>query len=70
MGAKSILSFVGILSLATRVRGQTKISGTLQCPKPDTHYAIDVGDRAGHSFLIERFKCARLLCIGPAKSPK
>jgi hypothetical protein len=46
-----------LLALAAAARGQTKITGTLSCGKPDTAYSIDVSDRAGHSVSISKFAC-------------
>ncbi len=57
MRTEAIPALAATLLLAPVAAAQTKISGTVQCPKPDTHYVIDVGDRPGHSFLIEQFKC-------------
>ncbi len=50
------LPFV-VLSVVTLATAQTKISGTVQCAKPEQQNAIPVGDRPNHSFLIEQFKC-------------
>lgn len=36
---------------------KNKISGTLQCGKPESQYAIQVGDRPGHSLALGQFKC-------------
>jgi hypothetical protein len=46
-----------LLILAAAASGQTKITGTLSCGKPDTAYSIDVSDRAGHSVSISKFAC-------------
>jgi hypothetical protein len=54
---KSILTFLTVLSLATSARSQTKVSGTAQCAKPDPRYAIEVGDRPNHSFIISHGGC-------------
>jgi hypothetical protein len=36
---------------------QNKISGTLQCGKPESQHAIEVGDRPGHSLALGKSKC-------------
>ncbi len=36
---------------------QNKISGTLQCGKPEAQHAIEVGDRPGHSLALGQSKC-------------
>src|SRR4029077_2856695 len=46
-----------LLILAAEASGQTKITGTLSCGKPDPAYAIEVGDRTGHSVSISKFAC-------------
>jgi hypothetical protein len=37
--------------------GQTKISGTTQCGKPDPEHLVPVGDRPDHSLGVEQTKC-------------
>ncbi len=36
---------------------QTKISGTVQCGKPDPQHMIPVGDRPDHTLGVEQTKC-------------
>lgn len=36
---------------------QTKISGTVQCSKPDQAHSVEIGDRPNHSFQIVQGKC-------------
>lgn len=36
---------------------ENKISGTLQCGKPEPQHAIEVGDRPGHSLALGQSKC-------------
>jgi len=36
---------------------QTKISGTVQCGKPDEVHALAVGDELNHSLTISKGKC-------------
>jgi hypothetical protein len=57
MRLKTLLSFLVVFALAAVASAQTKISGTLQCAKPDQQQAIEVGDRPNHSFLISQTKC-------------
>jgi ABC-type Na+ efflux pump permease subunit len=57
MRLKTLLSFLVVFALAAVASAQTKISGTLQCGKPDQQHAIEVGDRPNHSFTISQFKC-------------
>jgi hypothetical protein len=39
---------------------QTKISGTVQCSKPDEQHALEVGDRPNHSLMIAKGKCLEI----------
>jgi hypothetical protein len=57
MRLKITFTFLTVFALATAASAQTKISGTLQCGKPDQQHAIDVGDRPNHSFVISQTKC-------------
>ncbi len=54
-------SFVTITPLllvaVSAASAQTKISGTVQCGKPDTQQKVDVGDRPNHSFMITQGRC-------------
>ncbi len=43
--------------LAAWSPAQTKISGTVQCAKPDTQQKIDVPDHPNHSLSISQSKC-------------
>ena len=52
-----MFAFLIVFALAAVARAQTKISGTLQCGKPDQQHAIDVGDRPNHSFVISQTTC-------------
>jgi hypothetical protein len=53
-----VFVILGLLfTLAAAASGQTKITGTLSCGKPDAAYSIDVGDRTGHSVSISKFAC-------------
>jgi hypothetical protein len=57
MRLKIFFTLLIVLALAAVASAQTKISGTLQCAKPDQQQAIEVGDRASHSFVISQTKC-------------
>ncbi len=55
-----VMCAVGVVlqSAASGVAGaQTKISGTIQCAKPDPQNTIDVGDRPGHVLMIAKSTC-------------
>ena len=54
---KIVLMFVGLMIVAASAGAQTKITGTIQCAKPDPQNAIPVGDRAGHALVVMKFKC-------------
>jgi hypothetical protein len=57
MRSKFIAAIVVVLSGTTAVLAQTKISGTLQCGKPDEQHVLEVGDRPNHSLMIIKGKC-------------
>lgn len=46
-----------LVALPTLALGQTKISGTAKCAKPDPQYKIEVGDRPNHTYTIDQVKC-------------
>lgn len=52
---------LGVVCCAFLVAGaagaQTKISGTLQCAKPDPNYSIEVGDKPGHTLSLQKDTC-------------
>ena len=48
---------IAVLSLTTLAPAQTKISGTVQCGKPDEVHALAVGDELNHSLTISKGKC-------------
>jgi hypothetical protein len=48
---------MSVLGLAMLAPAQTKISGTVQCGKPDEEHSLDVGDRPNHSLMISKGKC-------------
>ena len=57
MRSKFIPTLVVVLSAATTVLAQTKISGTVKCGKPDEQHALEVGDHPGHSLMVAKGKC-------------
>jgi hypothetical protein len=36
---------------------QTKLTGKAFCSKPETNYSIDVGDRTGHTLMLQKATC-------------
>ena len=42
---------------ATTAAAQTKVSGTIQCGKPDPQHLVAVGDRPDHNLGVEQTKC-------------
>ena len=57
MRFKMTLTGLCVLLLITVASAQTKISGTVQCGKPDTQQKVDVPDRPDHSLSISQAKC-------------
>ncbi|MEK7407732.1 MAG: hypothetical protein AAB225_21865 [Acidobacteriota bacterium] len=57
MYLKTMLTLLMALALCTAGWAQTKISGTMQCGKPDPVYTIPVGDRPDHVFTISKATC-------------
>jgi hypothetical protein len=47
----------GLVSVV-HLPAETKISGTLTCAKPDPEYTLDIGDRAGHVFVLAKSACS------------
>jgi hypothetical protein len=54
---KFALVFAVLILAAASAKAQTKISGTIQCAKPDQQTAIPVNDRPGHVFVVAKAKC-------------
>src|SRR5579862_2462316 len=52
-----VLALVCLVLAAASASAQTKISGTIQCGKPDPQNAIPVGDREGHALVVMKAKC-------------
>lgn len=57
MRCKAISGVVIVLALAAVSVAQTKISGTVNCGKPDQFQKIDIGDKPGHAYAISQSKC-------------
>ena len=57
MKIRFLLSLVLALALASAASAQTKISGTLQCTKPDPVHSLDAGDRDKHSMAVAKIQC-------------
>jgi hypothetical protein len=54
---RSALVMAGLMLVAASAIAQTRITGTIQCAKPDTENAIPVGDGPGHAFVVMKVKC-------------
>jgi hypothetical protein len=54
---KIALAFAGLFLVAASAGAQTKLSGTIQCAKPESQSAIPVDDLAGHAFVVMKVKC-------------
>jgi len=53
-----IVSMVGLgLLVASVVAAQTKVSGKMQCPKPEVVGTVEAGDEAGHRLTLEKNTC-------------
>jgi hypothetical protein len=57
MRFKNVLLLLCAFSLTQLASAQTKISGTIQCGKPDPNYTIPVGDQPEHVYSILKGKC-------------
>lgn len=45
------------LAVSVGASGQTKLSGKLQCGKPEQQLAVPVGDAPGHALMLSHNKC-------------
>ena len=45
------------LCWAAMAAGQTKVSGTAKCDKPEAQHVLEVGDRAGHAVVLVKQSC-------------
>ena len=57
MRFRFLLVFLIIIAFVPSMTGQTKISGTLQCSKPDPVHSIGVGDRPNHALVVSKNSC-------------
>ena len=57
MKGRHLLVVLFTVALALPAAAQTKISGTVNCAKPDASYNIPVPDKPGHVFVIEKAAC-------------
>jgi hypothetical protein len=54
---KMFFAVLALLVMTIQAGAQTKISGKSHCAKPDPNYAIEVGDRPGHSLALNKTAC-------------
>ncbi len=54
---KITLALAAALCSTTLAVGQSKVSGTSHCGKPDPQYTIEVGDRPNHAFRMAKSTC-------------
>jgi len=53
-----IMMAAGLLFLLVSVAGaQMKVTGKMNCPKPDVVGTADAGDRAGHTLTLQKYSC-------------
>ncbi len=52
------LGFAFLALTAAGAGAQTKISGTIQCAKPNSISGVPVNDRPRHDFIVMKAKCA------------
>ena len=57
MNTRTAVVSLATLALAPLVQAQTKVSGTVQCAKPDKEFSIPVEGEAGHAYAISHGKC-------------
>ena len=51
------LALILVALLAVSLAAQTKVSGSIECGKPEKQNSIEVGDRPGHAFNTTQGKC-------------
>ena len=57
MKSKGVLILLAVVCVAATAQAQGKVTGTSSCDKPDVHHAVDIGDRANHSYVLDQVKC-------------
>ena len=68
MSMRTAVVFLAALSVAPLAQAQTKISGTVQCAKPDKEFSIPVEGEAGHAYAISHGTCTWTKPMGIAGS--
>ncbi len=51
------LVVMSVLLLPTVAKAQMKLSGTVQCSKPDPQHTLEVGDHPNHFFTVGQANC-------------
>jgi hypothetical protein len=54
---RTVVVLLAAAGLAPLAQAQTKISGTVQCAKPDKEFSIPVEGEAGHAYAISQGRC-------------
>lgn len=52
-----LIAVLTIAALTFSLAAQTKVSGAIECGKPEKQNSIEVGDRPGHTFSTSQAKC-------------
>jgi hypothetical protein len=54
---KTMAIAIAVPAFAVALSAQTKITGSLQCAKPEVNHAVPVGDQPDHVFVLTQNKC-------------
>ena len=57
MNMRTAVVFLAASALAPLAQAQTKVSGTVQCPKPEKQFSIPVEGEPGHAYAISHGTC-------------
>jgi hypothetical protein len=57
MRLRTIAPFLLMFASTGFAAAQTKISGTVQCAKPEVQQSVPADDQAGHAFSISKVQC-------------
>ena len=57
MSMRTAVVFLAALALAPLAQAQTKISGTVECAKPEKQFSLPVVGEAGHAYAISQGTC-------------
>jgi hypothetical protein len=70
MKVRGVLVFLFAIAVAATAAAQTRVSGQLQCGKPDEVHKIDVGDWPTHAMTVSKNTCTWLkpMDIGGAQT--